>query len=182
MARPKHTQLVVTLVSVAAGMLMLAYAAVPLYQLFCQVTGFGGTTMRAESAPLQVNERVIEVRFNADHDPNLPWEFTPLERTVRVKVGENRLIAYHAKNITDQPTRGTATYNVTPHAAGKYFNKIQCFCFQEQRLDAGEKVTMPVSFFIDPAILDDDELRNLQNITLSYTFFNYESANQSKLN
>ena len=181
MAQHKNKQLVITLASVAVGMLMLAYAAVPLYQLFCQVTGFGGTTMRAAAAPLEATDRVMTVRFNADHDPNLPWKFTPLERKVQVKVGENRLIAYHAENTTDKPTRGTATYNVTPHAAGKYFNKIQCFCFQEQRLEAGEKVTMPVSFFIDPDILEDEELQDLQNITLSYTFFNYESANKSKL-
>lgn len=157
---------------------MLAYASVPLYQLFCQVTGFGGTTMKATSAPLAVFDRTLTVHFNADHDPALPWKFTPLQKQVTVKVGENKLIVYRTENTTNEETRGTATYNVVPHAAGKYFNKIQCFCFQEQRLDPREVVNMPVSFFIDPAILEDKELADLQNITLSYTFFSYESANK----
>jgi cytochrome c oxidase assembly protein subunit 11 len=178
MQQPGNRKLVVSLAGVAIGMLMLAYASVPLYRLFCQVTGFGGTTQVAVSAPITIADRVFTVRFNADTDPNLPWQFTPFEKEVRVHVGENRLIAYRAKNRTNFETKGNATYNVVPHAAGKYFNKIQCFCFQEQRLGPNEEVNMPVSFFIDPAILDDPELKDLQNITLSYTFFSYESANQ----
>lgn len=173
-----HRNLAFSLAAIVVGMVMLSFAAVPLYRLFCQVTGFGGTTMEASSAPLHVADREITVSFNADKDPNLAWKFTPLEPSVNVKIGENRLIAYRAENLTSAPTHGTATYNVTPHAAGKYFNKIQCFCFQEQTLAANQSVNMPVSFFIDPAILDDPELRDLTNITLSYTFFSVESANR----
>ncbi|PZP87296.1 MAG: cytochrome c oxidase assembly protein [Azospirillum brasilense] len=172
---------VLPLVAIVLGMLMLSYAAVPFYNLFCRVTGFGGTTQRAEQAPATIADRRITVRFNADTDPALPWKFTPLEREISIRVGENRLVAFRASNESSKPTRGTATYNVTPHLAGKYFDKIQCFCFEEQRLNPGQTVNMPVSFFIDPAILDDPELKNLTNITLSYTFFSYDSANHSKL-
>jgi cytochrome c oxidase assembly protein subunit 11 len=168
------------LVGIVVGMVMLAYASVPLYQLFCQVTGFGGTTKRAEANfSGEVATQTLHVRFNADTDPALPWRFTPLENEVTVRIGENRLVAFKAKNISGSETRGTATYNVTPNLAGKYFNKIQCFCFEEQKLHPGEEVTMPVSFFIDPAILDDPALKGLTNITLSYTFFSYESANHT---
>jgi len=176
-SNPDHRRHALALAGMVAGMAMLAFASVPLYRLFCQVTGFGGATRTALTAPLKMYDRVITVRFNADTDPNLPWQFTPLLKEVKVKVGENRLIAYRAKNITGEATRGNATYNVTPNEAGKYFNKIQCFCFQEQHLGPHEEANMPVSFFIDPAILDDPDLRDLQNITLSYTFFSYESAN-----
>mgnify|MGYP000559490155 CR=1 FL=1 len=171
------------LLGVAVGMLMLAYASVPLYRLFCQVTGFGGTTQRVEAsaAPTKASARTMVVSFDANADPQLPWEFKPLEKTVTVKIGENRLVAFSAKSLTNAPTRGTATYNVTPHAVGKYFNKIQCFCFEEQRLGPNQSANLPVSFFLDPAILDDPETRDVTNITLSYTFFSYESANKSKL-
>ena len=162
-------------------MLMMAYASVPLYRLFCQVTGFGGTTQRAESNfSGEVKKEILHIRFNADTDPSLPWSFHPIEPEVTVHIGENRLVAYKVKSQSEHETRGTATYNVTPNLAGKYFNKIQCFCFEEQRLKAGEEVTMPVSFFIDPAILDDPDLQGLTNITLSYTFFSYDSANKRK--
>ncbi len=172
-----HRSSVLPLVAVALGMLMLSYAAVPFYNLFCKVTGFGGTTGRATSAPLTVARRQISVRFNSDTDPALPWKFEPIEKEVTVHVGENRLVAFRATNESAKETKGTATYNVTPHLAGQYFEKIQCFCFEEQRLKPGETVTMPVSFFIDPAILDDPNLRELKNITLSYTFFSYDSRN-----
>lgn len=164
-------------------MLMLAYASVPLYRLFCQVTGFGGTTQRVASTTqpvVRTNERAMVISFDANADPQLPWEFTPLERSVTVRVGENRLVAFRAKNLSARPTRGTATYNVTPHAVGKYFNKIQCFCFEEQRLAGNQSANLPVSFFLDPAMLDDPETRDVTNITLSYSFFSYESANKSK--
>lgn len=171
------------LLSLATGMLLLAYASVPLYRLFCQVTGFGGTTQRAAvqhpSAP--VGTRQITVTFDANTDRKLPWKFSPIERSVRVRPGENRLVAFRAVNESAVATRGTATYNVAPFAAGKYFSKIQCFCFDEQRLAPHQSANLPVSFFIDPAIVDDPELRDLTNITLSYTFFSYESANKSKL-
>lgn len=179
MPEQNHRATATTLAAVAVGMLMLAYASVPLYRLFCQVTGFGGTTMRADANYTgEVHPETLRVRFNADTDPNLPWRFTPIEKDVTVHIGENRLVAYRVKNEAGTETRGTATYNVTPNLAGKYFNKIQCFCFEEQRLKPGEEVTMPVSFFIDPAILDDPELKGLTNITLSYTFFSYDSANK----
>jgi len=171
------------LAAMALGMLMLAYASPPLYRIFCAATGFGGTTRRAEvGGPTpKVQDRVITVRFNGDVDAKLPWKFTPVEKSVKVRLGENRLVAFRAQNLSQQPTRGTATYNVTPFGAGKYFNKIQCFCFEEQRLAPGQSANLPVSFFIDPAILDDPLVAKVSNITLSYTFFSYESANQSKL-
>lgn len=176
-----HKRTVLPLVAIVLGMLMLSYAAVPFYNLFCRITGFGGTTGRATEAPSTVSARRITVRFNADTDPALPWKFVPLEREVSMRIGENRLVAFTAQNESATETKGTATYNVTPHLAGRYFQKIQCFCFEEQRLKPGEKVTMPVSFFIDPAILEDKDLAGLTNITLSYTFFSYDSANQSKI-
>ena len=168
----------VALVAIVLGMLMLSYASVPLYRLFCQATGFGGTTRRvAANFSSGVSAQTMNVSFNADTDPALPWKFTPVEKTVTVHLGENRLVAFKVINQSGAATRGTATYNVTPNLAGKYFNKIQCFCFTEQRLKPNEEVTMPVSFFIDPAILDDPELKGLKNITLSYTFFSYDSRN-----
>jgi len=165
------------LAMIAVGMVMLSFAAVPLYRLFCQVTGFGGTPMIATTASENVSPRAITVTFVANTDPNLPWKFTPDQASATVHVGENRLISYLAENQSGADVSGMATYNVTPHAAGRYFNKVQCFCFERQTLNANQKVHMPVSFFIDPAILDDPELRDLTNITLSYTFFNVESAN-----
>ena len=149
----------------------LAFASVPLYRLFCQVTGYGGTTQVAEKAPDEVAERLITVRFNADVNPKLPWNFRPLERAVTLRVGEPGLAFYRAVNLTDRPVSGTATFNVTPLKAGQYFNKTQCFCFDEQRLEAGEAVEMGVSFFIDPAILEDRNLDDVTTVTLSYTFF-----------
>jgi cytochrome c oxidase assembly protein subunit 11 len=177
-AMPSHRSTVLPLIAVALGMLMLSYAAVPFYNLFCKVTGFGGTTRRAIHAPTTISDHTLTVRFNADTDPALPWKFVPLEREVKIRIGENRLVAFRVTNESGKETRGTATYNVTPHLAGPYFNKIQCFCFEEQTLKPGETVTMPVSFFIDPAILDDANLRGLTNITLSYTFFGYDSRNK----
>jgi cytochrome c oxidase assembly protein subunit 11 len=157
---------------VAVGMVGLAFASVPLYRLFCQATGYGGTTQRAEHAPDAAGERVITVRFNADvAGTNLPWSFTPVQREVKVRVGEEHLIHYHAVNRGKEAVIGTATFNVTPAKAGIYFQKIACFCFSEQRLDAGESVDMPVSFFIDPEIAKDPNTRDLDTITLSYTFF-----------
>ncbi len=149
----------------------LAFASVPLYRLFCQVTGYGGTTQVAEKAPDEAAERLITVRFNADVNPKLPWNFRPLERAVTLRVGEPGLAFYRAVNLTDRPVSGTATFNVTPLKAGQYFNKTQCFCFDEQRLEAGEAVEMGVSFFIDPAILEDRNLDDVTTVTLSYTFF-----------
>lgn len=175
-----NSKLALSLIGVVLGMVMLAYASVPLYQLFCQVTGFGGTTgvaSKDQVAAVLTNAPEITVRFESNIDKNLRWRFKPNQREVKVRIGENKLISYLAENLSDEPLTGTATYNVTPHAAGVYFNKIQCFCFTKQTLHAGQKVDMPVSFFIDPEILNDKDLKGISNITLSYTFFNVETAN-----
>lgn len=169
--RRRNRGLVVLLSGLVAGMVGLSFAAVPLYRLFCQVTGFAGTTQVAEAAPEDIAERVITVRFNADVDPALPWRFAPLERAVKVRVGESGLAYFRATNLADRPITGTAVFNVTPLKAGPYFNKVQCFCFDEQHLAAGESADMGVSFFVDPAIMDDRNLDDVSTITLSYTLF-----------
>lgn len=154
----------------AAGMLAVAYASVPLYDLFCRVTGYGGTTGRAVEAPMAAGDRVIRVTFNADVGRGLPWNFrapAPLE----ARIGEEHVVHYVARNDSTEPVIGTASFNVTPHKAGVYFQKIACFCFSEQRLEPGQSVDMAVSFFIDPDIVKDRNLRDVDTITLSYTFF-----------
>ncbi|MCG8485514.1 MAG: cytochrome c oxidase assembly protein [Clostridia bacterium] len=161
----------ISLAAVVCGMVGLSFASVPLYELFCRVTGFGGTTQVADSVPETISERRITVRFNADVNPKLPWRFEPIERAVTVHVGEPGLAFYRAENLMGQPISGTATFNVTPLKAGQYFNKVHCFCFDEQSLAAGEAVEMGVSFFIDPAILVDRNLDDVTTVTLSYTFF-----------
>lgn len=160
---------------VAAGMVGASYAAVPLYEIFCQVTGYGGTTQTAEIAPDKILDRKMTIRFNADVDRKLPWKFAAVQDRVEVRVGENALAFYRARNTSDRAVVGTATFNVTPLKAGQYFNKIECFCFTEQRLEAGGEVDMPVSFFVDPAIADDPNLNDVTEITLSYTFFQTEA-------
>jgi cytochrome c oxidase assembly protein subunit 11 len=156
-----------------AAMVGLAFASVPLYRLFCQVTGFGGTPLRAEEVEpsLQATGKLISVRFDANTSSALPWEFKPEERVQRVAVGARDMAFYTAKNLGDKPVTGTATFNVTPAQAGQYFTKIQCFCFTEQTLKPGEEVRMPVVFFVDPKILDDPNARRISEITLSYTFY-----------
>ena len=156
---------------VIAGMLGLTAAAVPLYRLFCEVTGYGGTTQRADRAPDQASERTIKIRFNADIAEGLPWSFAPATREIEVRIGEQTLAFYRAHNSAARPITGTATFNVMPAKAGPYFSKIDCFCFTEQVLAAGQSADLPVSFFVDPAILDDPDTRDLRSITLSYTFF-----------
>jgi cytochrome c oxidase assembly protein subunit 11 len=160
------------MVGVVAVMVGMAYAAVPLYRIFCQVTGYGGTTGQAASAPTQIGDRVITVRFDANTaGTDMPWRFEPVVPSMSVRVGEEHLAFYRARNPSQIAITGTATFNVTPHLAGAYFRKIACFCFSEQRLEAGESVDMPVSFFVDPDIVNDPNLRELKTITLSYTFF-----------
>ena len=166
-------------VGVILGMVGLTAASVPLYRLFCAVTGYGGTTSVAERAPAEALDRTITVRFNADVDSKLPWGFRPAQRVMEVRIGEQNLAFYEAVNRADRPVVGSATYNVTPHQAGYYFSKIACFCFDEQTLQPGEAVEMPVSFFVDPAILDDPDARDLREITLSYTFFLREEATEA---
>lgn len=158
-------------VAVIAMMGGLVYYSVPLYRMFCQVTGFGGTIRQADAAPGAVGERVITVTFNTDISARLPWTFRPAQRQVRVRVGEEVVAIFVAHNTSGEATTGTATFNVSPPKAGRYFNKIECFCFTEQRLAAGAREEMPVSFFIDPAILDDRGLDDVNTITLSYTMF-----------
>jgi cytochrome c oxidase assembly protein subunit 11 len=160
-----------TLAMLVLGMVMLSFASVPLYDLFCRVTGFGGTPQVADRGSETVTSRKFTVRFNADTSPELPWRFQPLQKEVDVFAGENRLVFYEALNEAKSPVTGMAVYNVTPAEAGIYFNKVQCFCFERQELASGQDMTMPVSFFIDPAIADDPEMKNVDTITLSYTFF-----------
>ena len=157
--------------AMALTMIGVSFAAVPLYDMFCRVTGFGGTTQVAEIAPGAVSDRVITVRFDASLNRKMPWRFEAPDAAVDLPVGESGLAFYRAKNPTDRMITGTATYNVSPPEAGIYFSKIDCFCFTEQVLRPGEEVDMPVSFFIDPEILTDSEMDDVKTITLSYTFF-----------
>jgi cytochrome c oxidase assembly protein subunit 11 len=156
---------------IVAVMVSLSFAAVPFYRWFCQVTGFAGTTSVAAAAPDTVLDRMVTVRFDANTDPGIPWSFRPEVREMELRIGEEGLAFYEAHNPTDQPIAGQASFNVTPDAAGGYFTKIECFCFTEQVLQPGETVMMPVSFFVDPAMLDDPEGRFVHTITLSYTFY-----------
>lgn len=160
----------------AVAMVGLAYAAVPLYRLFCATTGFGGTTQVAIAAPTAsqlagVAGRSIKVRFDANVGSGLSWKFRPKINEVTIPIGEKRLAFYTASNLSSAPIVGRAVFNVSPDVAGRYFVKIDCFCFTEQRLAAGETVDMPVSYYIDPAILDDPMARKVDEITLSYTFY-----------
>jgi cytochrome c oxidase assembly protein subunit 11 len=157
--------------AVALGMVGLSYASVPLYRLFCQVTGYAGTTQRAEAAPKQASNRMFAVRFDSNVSSNLPWSFKPEQLEVKVRAGEQHLAFYRARNRSDRPLTGTAIFNVTPGEAGQYFNKIECFCFTEQTLNPGESAEFPVSFFVDPAIDRDPDLNTLTTITLSYSFY-----------
>ena len=171
---PRHGKrvTVLALCAVLGGMVALVAASVPLYRLFCQATGYGGTTQRAEAAPdKEVANRVITVRFNAETAPDLPWEFRPLQLSVQVHPGEEKVIAYRAVNHGKVPVTGTATFNVTPVKAGIYFDKLQCFCFTKQHLGAGQSADLSVSFFVDPDIVSDDNTRDVDTITLSYTMF-----------
>lgn len=157
--------------AVFVGMVGMAYAAVPLYKIFCSVTGYGGTTRVAEAAPDVVLDRIMEVRFDANVAGHMAWTFKPVKTTMKVKVGESAIAYYEATNNSDHPITGTASFNVSPDKAGVYFNKIECFCFTEQTLAPGETVEMPVTFFVDPDLVEDYHLDNVQTITLSYTFF-----------
>lgn len=164
----------VWLVGVAVVMCGLSFAAVPFYDWFCRVTGYGGTTAVAEQAPDAILDQTITVRFDASLDGGMPWQFKPVEREMTLRIGETGLAFYEATNPTDRPVAGTATYNVTPDTAGKFFAKIDCFCFQQQVLQPGETVQMPVTFYVDPAMVTDREGKFVRHITLSYTF--YETA------
>jgi cytochrome c oxidase assembly protein subunit 11 len=157
------------LAATAAVMLGLSFAAVPFYDWFCRVTGYGGATSRAEAPTAEPLDQTVIVRFDSNVAPGLGWNFRPVQRTVEARLGESVLVFYEAENLTDAPLAGTASYNVTPFAAGGYFSKIACFCFELQVLQPGERVEMPVSFFVDPALVEDVEGRGVHEITLSYT-------------
>lgn len=162
----------------ALAMLGLGYAAVPLYQMFCQVTGFGGTTQRASESDAEIAARIaqsaggktISIRFDASVERDLPWSFRPSQPTDTVQIGFRDIATYVARNNSNVPITGMATFNVEPEQAGRYFNKIQCFCFTEQTLQPGQEVHMPVLYFVDPAALDDPNMKGVEQITLSYTF------------
>ncbi|MBU2581787.1 MAG: cytochrome c oxidase assembly protein [Alphaproteobacteria bacterium] len=167
----KHRAVGFMLAAVAAGMVGMAYAAVPLYRMFCQVTGYGGTTRVAVAPSERVTDTSIVMRFDANVSGQLAWDFKPVEAKFDMKIGENRIANYRATNVSDKTLTGTATFNVSPEAAGIYFNKIECFCFTEQTLKPGESVDMPVSFFVDPAFAEDPNTAHISQLTLSYTFY-----------
>ena len=171
MSGDKNARLAWSLAAAVGGMLALAYAASPLYEMFCKATGFAGTPVVAQAGDRPVLERIAIVRFDSNVDPNLPWRFQPLEREVKVHLGEERLVHYRVTNVSQRPIVGTATYNVTPEPAGPWFNKLQCFCFTEQLLLPGQSADMPVVFFVDPEMDKDRRYDNVRTITLSYTFF-----------
>ena len=160
------------------GMLGMSYAAVPLYDLFCRVTGYGGTTQVADETSGEVLNKTITVRFDANVSNNLDWSFKPNQRSLTLKIGEKKQVFYTARNTGGDLSHGTASFNVTPQAAGAYFNKIECFCFTEQALKPDESIEMPVVFFVDPEIVNDPLLKDAPTITLSYTFFPDEDAEE----
>lgn len=167
----RNARLAWRLVLVVGGMLGLAYAAVPLYQAFCRATGFAGTPLIAQSDDHPVIARTVEVRFDTNVDPNLPWRFEPVQREVEVHLGEQKLVYFRATNASQRPIVGTATYNITPERAAGWFDKLQCFCFTEQVLKPGQSVDMPVLFFVDPDMDKDRRYDDIHTVTLSYTFY-----------
>jgi len=168
----KRNRLIVTgLVGLVIAMGGLAFASVPLYRMFCQVTGYGGATQRAETAPAAVPGKTVTVRFNADISPDLPWTFQPMQKEVTLEIGATGLAFYRVQNNSNRRIVGQATFNVTPYDVGFYFNKLECFCFQEQVLEPGQSAELPVTFFVDPEMLKDAEAKDVHTVTLSYTFF-----------
>jgi cytochrome c oxidase assembly protein subunit 11 len=172
----KNRRVALIALGASLAMLGLGYAAVPLYDLFCRVTGFGGTTQvataaeAADAAARSAGAPTISIRFDANVARDVPWRFRPRQVTDRVQIGQRDMAIYEAKNLSSVPITGTASFNVEPEQAGKYFNKVQCFCFTEQTLQPGQEVTMPVLYFVDPAALDDPNMQGVEQITLSYTF------------
>ena len=167
----KNRTVALPLICLVAAMLGLAFASVPLYRLFCQATGYGGTPQRADRGPDQVLDRTIRIRFDANVDSGLPWSFEPVQQVMDVKIGEQALAFFKATNNGSTPITGTAIFNVAPELGGRYFTKIQCFCFKQQTLNPGTTAEMPVIFFVDPKILEDEDTKNISEITLSYTFY-----------
>jgi cytochrome c oxidase assembly protein subunit 11 len=173
----RHRTIAICSAAVAIGMIGAAYAAVPLYRIFCQATGYDGTPRRAERAPDKdkVLERTVTVRFDGNVSPDLPWTFAPEQTTMKVKVGESVTAYYRATNTSDHRVVASATYNIAPDYVASYFNKIQCFCFTEQTLEAGQSADMAVNFFIDPEVMNDRDARTVTEVTVSYTFFPVKS-------
>jgi cytochrome c oxidase assembly protein subunit 11 len=169
--RDRKGLIALSLAGLVAGMVGLSFAAVPLYRMFCQATGYGGVPQVAESAPDHVLDRTITVRFDANVDRALPWTFAPEQNRMDLRIGESGLAFFKAHNNTDKPVSGTAGFNVSPEIAGRYFTKVECFCFKQQILAAGESIEMPLTFFIDPKIVEDESTKNISEITLSYTFY-----------
>ncbi|GAB4387286.1 cytochrome c oxidase assembly protein [Albidovulum sp.] len=177
-----NARIAAMLLGIVVTMGALAWAAVPFYSWFCRVTGYGGTTNVAEQGAGRILDRTISIRFDANTAPDMPWEFHPKQNAMTVRIGETAMAFYEAYNPTDRPVAGTAAYNVAPDIAGYYFNKIQCFCFTEQVLQPGERVEMPVVFYVDPEIVDDSDANRVRQITLSYTFYQTElPADQASL-
>lgn len=172
--KPSQKRLLTTALAplaVVAGMTGLAFAAVPLYDAFCKLTGYGGTTMVAEAAPSTVLDQRVQVRFDANVTPGLPIAFAPKQREQGLRIGESGLALYTVRNTSDEPVSVIATFNVTPHAAGQYFAKLECFCFQDRVLQPGEEADLPVVYFVDPEIVNDPDAREIRTVTLSYTYF-----------
>jgi len=167
----KNKKTALNIIAFIIGMICLTYAAVPFYSVFCKATGFGGTTQRVRALSKTEGQRTVTVQFDANVDSSVPWNFKPVERSVTVKTGENKLVAFQAENLSNETITGTATFNVTPVKVGQYFNKIQCFCFTKQTLGSKETKMLPVTFYIDPAMEKDPEMDDVSVITLSYTFF-----------
>lgn len=168
--------------ALAILMVGAGFAAVPLYRIFCETTGFGGTTMRvseAQAATVEATGKSMVIRFDANHRSDLPWDFKPERPTDTVTIGARDMTIFLAKNLSDVPVTGTASFNVTPAVAGKYFNKIQCFCFTEQTLKAGEQVRMPVLYYVDPKISTDPDTKDIEEITLSYTFYPVDQPDEA---
>ncbi len=185
----KNRRLSIILTFITFSMIGLSFASVPLYDLFCRVTGFGGTTQQSDILPDVILDRVIKIRFDASTNSALPWQFKPEQLEMSMRVGETGLAFYRAKNNGTKPFIGTASFNVTPQKAGQYFTKIDCFCFTSQRLNPGQEVDMPVTFFVDPSIADNPNLDDVKTITLSYSMFeadaeeyeDYEKENAARL-
>lgn len=172
----RHGLLPIALVGLVAAMVGLAFASVPLYRLFCQATGYGGVPQRADRGADKVLDRTIRIRFDANVDGALPWTFAPDQRVMQIKIGETALAFFKATNNSSVPVTGQAIFNVAPELAGRYFTKIECFCFKQQTLAPHESVEMPVTFFVDPKIVDDDDTKTIDEITLSYTFYRSENG------
>ncbi len=174
----KNRKIAVIVISTVFVMVGLSFASVPLYDLFCRVTGYGGTTQQADQESDIILDREVTVRFDASINENLPWNFKPAQISVDLKVGQTGMAFYKARNTSSETLKGTATFNVTPQKAGPYFMKVDCFCFTEQVLKPGEEVDMPVTFFVDPEIADDPNMDDITTITLSYTFFLLEDDDE----